>query len=50
MTRCRSAVSPAEESFHRRDTENTERYRRRLIHQLERLGHKVTLEPLPEAA
>jgi len=24
--------------------------RRRLIRQLERLGHKVTLEPLPEAA
>ena len=39
-----------EEFFYRRDTENTERYRRRLIHQLERLGHKVTLEPLPEAA
>lgn len=39
-----------EEFFYRRDTEATERYRRRLIHQLERLGHKVTLEPLPEAA
>ena len=39
-----------EEFFYRRDTENTERYRRRLIKQLERLGHKVTLEPLPEAA
>jgi transposase len=39
-----------EEFFYRRDTENTERYRRRLIHQLERLGHKVTIEPLPEAA
>jgi transposase len=36
--------------FYRRDTEHTERYRRRLIHQLERLGHKVTLQPLPEAA
>ena len=36
-----------EEFFYRRDTENTERYRRRLIKQLERLGHKVTLEPLP---
>ena len=36
--------------FYRRDTENTERYRRRLIKQLERLGHKVTLEALPEAA
>jgi transposase len=39
-----------EEFFYRRDTENTERYRRRLIAQLERLGHKVTLEALPEAA
>jgi transposase len=39
-----------EEFFYRRDTEATERYRRRLIHQLERLGHKVTVEPLPEAA
>ena len=36
--------------FYRRDTEHTERYRRRLIHQLERLGHKVTLQPLPKAA
>jgi hypothetical protein len=33
-----------------RDTENGERYRRRLIRQLERPGHKVTLKPLPEAA
>ena len=39
-----------EEFFYRRDTENTERYKRRLVHQLERLGHQVTLEPLPEAA
>jgi hypothetical protein len=39
-----------EDFFYRRDTQNTERYRRRLIRQLERLGHKVTLEPLPEAA
>ena len=39
-----------EEFFYRRDTENTERYRRRLIRQLKRLGHQVTLEPLPEAA
>jgi hypothetical protein len=39
-----------EEFFYRRDTEATERYRRRLIKQLERLGHQVTLEPLPEAA
>jgi transposase len=36
--------------FYRRDTENTERYRRRLIKQLERLGHQVTLQPLDEAA
>ena len=39
-----------EEFFYRRDAEATERYRRRLIKQLERLGHQVTLEPLPEAA
>jgi len=39
-----------EEFFYRRDTDATERYRRRLIHQLERLGHRATLEPLPEAA
>jgi transposase len=39
-----------EEFFYRRDADNADRYRRRLIRQLERLGHKVTLEPLPEAA
>jgi transposase len=39
-----------EEFFYHRDTQATERYRRRLIHQLERLGHKVTIEPLPNAA
>ena len=39
-----------EEFFYRRDTENTPRYQCRLIRQLERLGHEVTLEPLPEAA
>jgi len=39
-----------EEFFYRRDTEATERYRQRLIKQLERLSHQVTLEPLPEAA
>jgi transposase len=39
-----------EEFFYRRDKEATERYRRRLVKQLERLGHQVTLEPLPEAA
>lgn len=39
-----------EEFFYRRDTENTQRYRRRLIRQLERLGHTVTLQPIEEAA
>lgn len=41
---------PGEDLFYRRDAANADRYRRRLVHQLERLGHKVTLEPLPEAA
>jgi len=36
-----------EEFFYRRDTENTERYRHRLIRQLERLGHQVTLDAAP---
>ena len=36
-----------EEFFYRRDTENTDRYRRRLVKQLERLGHQVTLQPHP---
>jgi transposase len=36
--------------FYRRDLQATDRYRRRLIKQLERLGHAVTLEPLTEAA
>jgi transposase len=36
--------------FIRRQAEHAERYRNRLIHQLEKLGHKVTLEPMPEAA
>jgi len=39
-----------EEFFYRRDAEATERYRRRLVHQLEKLGHQVTLQPLHEAA
>jgi transposase len=39
-----------EQLFYRRDTDATERYRRRLIKQLERLGHQVTLQPLPDAA
>jgi transposase len=36
--------------FQQRDQEHRERYQRRLVRQLERLGHKVTLEPLPGAA
>jgi transposase len=36
--------------FHRRQAANAERYKKRLIAQLERLGHQVILEPLPEAA
>jgi len=36
--------------FIRRQAQHAVRYPNRLIHQLERLGHKVTLEPLPEAA
>ncbi len=39
-----------EDYFIRRQTEHAERYRNRLIRQLERLGHKVTLEPNPQAA
>jgi transposase len=39
-----------EDYFHRRQAEHAERYKTRLVRQLERLGHKVTLEPLPEAA
>jgi hypothetical protein len=37
-----------EEFFYRRDTENIERYRRRLIRQLKRLGHQVTLGAAPQ--
>jgi transposase len=36
--------------FIRRQAEHAKRYRNRLVRQLERLGHKVTLEPLPDAA
>ena len=36
--------------FIRRQARHAERYRARLVQQLERLGHKVTLEPLPQAA
>jgi transposase len=39
-----------ENYFIERQAEHADRYRKRLINQLERLGHKVTLEPLPEAA
>ncbi len=39
-----------EEFFYRRDAENTQRYRRRLIRQLERLGHTVTLDAAPQPA
>jgi transposase len=36
--------------FYRRQREHAERYRNRLVRQLEGLGHKVTLEPIPHAA
>jgi transposase len=36
--------------FHRRQQEHAERYQHRLVRQLERLGHKVTPEPLPDPA
>jgi transposase len=39
-----------EDYFHRRQAEHAERYKNRLVRQLQRLGHKVILEPLPEAA
>ncbi|MBO0884628.1 MAG: IS110 family transposase [Mycobacterium sp.] len=39
-----------EEFFYRRDTEATNRYRHRLVKQLERLGHQVTLQPLAQTA
>jgi transposase len=39
-----------EDYFTSRQAEHAERYRRRLVQQLERLGHKVTLEPIPQAA
>ncbi len=37
-----------EDHFHRRRSE--EAYRKRLVRQLEKLGHKVVLEPLPQPA
>jgi transposase len=39
-----------EDYFIRRQAEYADRYRNRLIHQLEKLGHKVTLEPIPQPA
>lgn len=39
-----------EDYYHRRQAQHAERYKNRLVRQLERLGHKVTLEPLAEAA
>jgi transposase len=36
--------------FRRRERERADRYTRRLVRQLERLGHRVTLEPTAEAA
>jgi transposase len=38
-----------EDYFIRRQAEHADRYRNRLIHQLEKLGHKVTLEPILQA-
>jgi transposase len=39
-----------EDYFIRRQAEHAQHYRNRLIRQLEKLGHKVTLEPIPQAA
>jgi transposase len=39
-----------EDYFVRRQAEHADRYRKRLVRQLERMGHKVNLEPLPAAA
>jgi transposase len=36
--------------FHRRERDRADRHTRRLVRQLERLGHHVTLEPAAEAA
>lgn len=36
--------------FHRRERERADRYTRRLVRQLERLGHDVTLQPTTQAA
>ena len=36
--------------FQRRDQQHLDRYRRRLVRQLEQLGNRVILEPLPEVA
>jgi transposase len=39
-----------EDYYHRRQQERAERYKNRLVRQLERLGHKVTLQPATDAA
>jgi transposase len=39
-----------EDYFAQRQADHADRYRKRLVRQLERMGHKVTLEPLPAAA
>jgi transposase len=39
-----------EEFFYRHDAQTTQRYRRRLIKQLENLGHTVTLDAAPQPA
>jgi transposase len=39
-----------EDYFVQRQAEHADRYRKRLVRQLERMGHKVSLEPLPAAA
>jgi transposase len=38
------------DDFHRRERDRADRHTRRLVRQLERLGHHVTLEPAAEAA
>lgn len=39
-----------DDHFHRRERDRADRYTRRLVRQLERLGHHVTLQPVAEAA
>jgi transposase len=47
---CPPLPRPRPGLFHRRQAQHAERYKNRLVRQLERLGHKVTIEPLTEAA